>query len=186
MVNKKIILTSFVILSKREKYFSTDHEAQFLHSMFRVSCDDIDKCYNQVARDFFDILRCKLIMVMTCNPSEDLLSIVSTHPTCNPDWIEEYAVHKDNIICGDVLDSLDIDCFDLENPEYSSRIQYTTLVEKLNLKKMISIPVFNPNNSNHVRFIINLFPWDDHFVLREEMKERLDRFSEYAALAVET
>ena len=46
------------------------------------------------------------------------------------------------------------------------------LVEKLNLARMVTIPIFNFGNQNYVRLVVSVFPKDANFRVDEEREAR--------------
>jgi signal transduction histidine kinase len=87
------------------------------------------------------------------------------------------------VLSGDTMEHKAIMHFDLMDAETVRRFEHPELVSRLNLKKMSSIPIFNPWNFNHLRLIVNLFPQDEKSLLNDD---EMFRFGEYVAFTLDS
>ncbi len=66
-------------------------------------------------------------------------------------------------LCRDVIRDQQIQPFDLSVPANAIRFDDDEFLHRLKGKRMVTVPIFNPSNPHHLRFLLNLFPSEADF-----------------------
>lgn len=161
---------------------SKKKEAIFLRLLRRMRLQNVDLWYKTIARCFGRLISCKLVEVWTCSPAHDTMNFVAIEPDPLIS-LKAFTPECEKYLSGITMKCKKITEFDLTDSKNAERFEHAELISKLNLKKMISVPVFNPWNFNHVRVIVNLFPRDEETLISNN---ELFRFAEYVAFTLDS
>lgn len=163
---------------------SPKKEVLFLRSIARGHLQDINLRYDAIASAFSRLVSCKLVEVWTCSPAQEIMSLVAVRPDPGIP-LETFIPNRREALSGVTMERKTVTHFDLADKEKENveRFEHPELVSRLCLKKMVSVPIFNPWNFNHVRLIVNLFPSGDKLLLSDD---ELFRFGDYVAFALDS
>ncbi len=202
------------IPAKRPTTFSADDEARFLKAISRASTMELNACYDQIAASFSELVPDSLVMVMMCNPINNVVSLLSLANGISTQYDEyshaqrtanlltdgHYAaalgkltLEFEKTLSGVAVERQTTTSFDLTTPhpgaEYgypSANLGYSKLCEQLGLTRMVGIPVLGISNPRHARLIVNIFsPANDRLAHQDEL-EYLFYLSQYAGIAADS
>lgn len=159
-----------------------EKEVLFLRSIGRAHLQDIDALYTTVAGAFSKLISSKFVEIWTCSPAQDIMSLVAVQPDPGV-ALETFIPNRRGVLSGATMERKTVTHFDLTYKENAELFEHPGLIKRLNLKKAVSVPIFNPWNFNHVRLIINLFSDARDVSLNDS---ELFRFGEYVAFAVDS
>jgi len=159
-------------------------ETPFLETAVSAGWQDIQSCYKSIARAFQELFgrahcRYELLTFWTCSPAHDQIKLVAIKPERGYTHLVESVMNyrdpqtRNTILTGDTIDEQTIKHFDLNNPEHRKRFGSPKLLEFIKATKMLSIPVFNPWNPNHVRLVVNVLHNCDKLPINNEELFRL-------------
>ena len=66
-------------------------------------------------------------------------------------------------LCGQVIRGQRVKSFDLTKKDDAVKFADVIFLEKLTARRMITVPIFNPCNQHHLRYLLNLFPLTKSF-----------------------
>ena len=61
-------------------------------------------------------------------------------------------------LCRDVITDARIQEFDLNESGHRGRFDDDDFLQRLTGRRMVTVPIFNPSNPHHLRFLLNIFP----------------------------
>jgi sugar phosphate isomerase/epimerase/signal transduction histidine kinase len=137
--------------------FDADQRATFYAGLIKSSLNTTEDFFAEVAQKLTGLVGCRFASIWACSTAKDFLSLVAIHP----DPPKNVAFHR----CQNLVDSLSQDSvdghkvttFDLTIPAIAQRSSNSNFFLAAKLTSMLSIPVANASNTNHIRYIINLF-----------------------------
>jgi sugar phosphate isomerase/epimerase/signal transduction histidine kinase len=131
-----------------------------------------------VVRELYDWIDCGLVSLWAHCPLQRALSLVSCYPPQPPISF----LKVDESLCGETIHSKrPVSIPDLAaRPGRSAQLQ--DLIDKLGLKRLLSVPILNRFNPNDVELVLNVFPRQE---IRPETRLTLVALAEYIALAAE-
>jgi signal transduction histidine kinase/sugar phosphate isomerase/epimerase len=139
-------------------------ELRFRQVLSRIQVDQADRCYQHIACAFAELTDCQLVTVWICSPAHRILSLRGVYPEMRIDF-QRLAVSKS--LAGIAVERNSICRFDLGEPRPGSRYGKPDavfgagqLVREFGAREMISLPILNSYNKNHVRLVVDLFASD--------------------------
>lgn len=151
--------------------------AHFIREIHAAATRGPEECYSKIVRAFYDILPSRMVALWRCATSQRLATLVASYPAA-----QRTTQRCGDLLSGYVIDRLKVTRFDLTNPENIRRFSQPELLERYDLRRMISIPILNPWNLNHVVMILNLFPEQETIPFSDD---ELVRLGEDVAIAVD-
>ena len=144
-----------------ETTWDSSRVLELLREMSAASSDSVDTCYNRIVCGMSRLFDAKLATLWTCTPAEDLMSLVASSPNID---VTEHSLTCCEVLSGKAIREQSVTSFDLTEKENSERFGHPDLLRKLHLTRMLSVPLLNGYNPNHVHYILNVFPSEDSFV----------------------
>ncbi len=167
--------------SKGRQTCSKRREVLFSRQIARARLQEIGSWYNNISLAFRKLVPCRLVEVWSSAPKQDVMSLVAVRPD-NISCLRTFIPNRHDFLGGITMERKAITHFDLRKKEFSERFEHPELLNKLKLEKVVSLPIFNPWNFNHVRLIVNLFPADEKTIPNDD---ELFRFSANVAFALD-
>ena len=162
-------------------------ETAILEEMEASSIDAPTKDYSIVARGLYRRFRCRLVTIFTCNYTRGDLSLVGHYPEKTK--LSGRSLSVERSLSGTTSLRGEITHFDLTESNPGERygraglaFSDPDLIKQLGLTEMVSIPIVDPYNAYHVRFVFNIFPPKP---LRGQSASRLLEFSSRCASLAE-
>lgn len=163
----------------------TSRELEFLREVLPTTTHRPHDFYQKVTDTFYDMGGFITVQIFGWHPGRDdgfqqdeLLRLgASGFPGSCP------ILPTEGCLCGEVVKDGRMHMFDLMLPEHSRRFRDKKLLKELHevheahvdtQKKemlMVSIPIFNISNPQHLRYVLNLFPEPSRIFDRESMNE---------------
>ena len=141
-------------------------EIKFVRSLVGANGQPVHKCYRRVASAIAELVPSHLVMLSGCSPANDLMTVLAVHP---PITLPRYTCRLSEALSSIAIERQTVTTFDLDATAYPSRtFQLKEIKDRLGLKRMICIPIFNPSNHNHMRLLAHVFPRDTHYGISEE------------------
>lgn len=151
-------------------------EARFREAITFASVGRFETFYESIAAAFNELIPCDLIRIWTCSPAQDQMALlVSTNPT-SPHF-NEGDIHKPyEMLTGIAIDrEAQVTHFDLTEEHPGRRFGYPKrdfvhpkLLKETHAKRMLAIPIYNSENRNHARLVVNLFPHEEEIQITDE------------------
>ena len=141
---------------------------EFIQELIRAQCGDIQLCYSTIVDAFLKLIPCNVISLSAYNSLRDTLTPLVLR-TLEEELPCGGTINASHSLEGITIERQTVTHFDLtENlpgthygkPE--AIFHRPPVPSDLNLSSMVSIPISNTYNGNHVRFILNLFPQVAH------------------------
>lgn len=140
-------------------------EAHFLDTVMLAGRQDIESCYESVAKAVLELTNCKLVTLWTCSPAYRLMNLVAVTPDVNISL--PHVIYYHNTASGDTIAEQTIQHFDLNDPAIVKRFAWREILKEKKFRWMVSVPVFNPWNPHHVRLVINIFHNEDKLCIND-------------------
>ena len=117
------------------------------------------EAYDELAQYLYDSLNVRHVNIWSLNPVERQLILTAS---AGADLSKEVAVIDcEKSLSGWATDSLTVRTIDdITRPPQGRHFHHPDLIEKLGLRKMLSVPVRNRSSPHQVLFVINVFPGD--------------------------
>lgn len=167
--------------SKGRRTCIPKREVLFSRQIARARLQEIDWWYDAIATAFRKLIPSKLVEVWTSTPKQDVMSLVAIRPDTLTS-VKTFIPKRHDFLSAITMERKAITHFDVTRKRIAKRFEHPELVDKLNLTKMVSLPIFTPWNPNHIRLIVNLFPRDMEEIPNDD---ELFRFSANVAFAVD-
>ncbi len=143
-------------------------EVLFSRQISRARLQGIGAWYENIAIAFRKLVPCKLVEVWSTPPKQAVMSLMAMKPDSLASTSDVSAPvctligNRDDTLSGTTIERRVITHFDLTQEENVARFEHPELVRRLGLRTMVSLPIFNPWNFNHVRLVVNLFPRNEN------------------------
>lgn len=167
-----------LISEEKPPSYSQKEECVFLEKIFGAATCDIGDYYAVLTEALGRLLHARLILLCACNPTADMMSILGTFPKDAP--LPKTFMHYKDSLSSVAVDRQAVTHFALNEPlpaekygKLRAQFGYPTLIENLDLRHLISIPVLNPKNPHQVRFVVNFFPQPTQCTPSDECLSRL-------------
>ena len=165
---------SWVFPSRHGRKCNPEAEARFRESVMLAGTKGIETFYERIAAAFKELIPCKLIAVWTCSPTQDHLGLLAVTPHVSLGNTDVLQISE--TLSGIAIDRrAPITRFDLTEKrpgqkygDHNRRFGHPDLLKKLELKQMVTVPIYNIGNHNYVRLIVNLFPHDAEIPVTDE------------------
>jgi signal transduction histidine kinase/sugar phosphate isomerase/epimerase len=167
--------------SKGRRTCAPRREVLFSRQIARARLQGINLWYDAIATAFRKLIPSKLVEVWTSPPRQDIMSLVAINPGCATS-LQTFIPNRHELLSGTTMERKAIVHFDLTKPYTVRRFEHPDLISRLNIDRMVSLPIFNPWNLNHVRLIVNIFPRDGETIANDD---ELFRFSANVAFAID-
>jgi len=167
--------------SKGRQTCRKSKEVLFSRQIARARLQEIGSWYDNIALAFRKLVPSKLVEVWSSAPKQDIMSLVAIRPN-NLGGLKTFIPNRHDFLGGTTMERKAISHFDLRQGLTARRFEHPELIDKLGLHKMVSLPIFNPWNFNHVRLIVNLFPSNEEAIPNDD---ELFRFSANVAFALD-
>jgi signal transduction histidine kinase/sugar phosphate isomerase/epimerase len=154
-----------------------------LDSLVHVRHRDVGSFCEKAAEAISRVIPSKVIKVWEYSPIEGLLGLVGMWPT-SPAPRPPFAVGCSEVLSGLTVEGQVIRRFDLDKEYEGHRFADPNLIAQFGVTEMISVPVLNTYNPNHVELIVNIFP--DRSAPIEISDQTLAKCAEYVAVMYET
>ncbi len=151
----------------------------FLRSMTLASTKGLAECYQRIVQAFHELIPSKLVTLWRCAASQQRMTLVASNPDLLP---RPNSFRNDELLCGQTVDRQKVTRFDLTDAGDAERFGHPTQISALQLGPMVSIPILNPWNLNHVVLVLNIFPRQVPLAFSDD---DLFRLGEDVALAVD-
>ncbi|MFX0194577.1 MAG: TIM barrel protein [Candidatus Hodarchaeota archaeon] len=167
-----------------------EETSRFLGKIF-FFMDKLVTASNRIDRPFWNIaletfcklVPCKMATIWEFSPTKNLLSLLAfSSPEIEPR--EPFVVHCSEVLTGVAVESQVVSHLDTRQRYNGRYFAYPELIKEFELYKMISIPVLNTYNSNHVELVIDLYPNKGYKVSLND--NDLARCANYVAITYET
>jgi signal transduction histidine kinase/sugar phosphate isomerase/epimerase len=162
---------------------SHSRKMAFLMDILMTSSNREDRLFwNSVLEAFCELVPSKMATLWEFSPTKNLLGLLAFwSPMIEP--CEPYVMHCSEVLTGVAVESQVVSHLDTRQSYNGRHFANPQLIEEFKLHQMISIPVLNTYNSNHVELVINLYP-------KKEFKANLSdnelaRCANYVAIAYE-
>lgn len=141
---------------------SSARTAPLAHTLMRVRRQRIPKFWNTVLEGFASLIPCKVATVWEFSRTRGLLALLASWPP-KLHYEQPFVMGQSAVLSGFAIDSQMVRHLDPsktygEFPDEVRVFAHKELVGKYHLSRMISIPVRNTYNLNHVELVINLYP----------------------------
>ncbi len=149
-------------------------EVLFSRQIARARLQDISRWYDNIAVAFRKLIPCKLVEVWRSVPDQNVMTLLAIKPDIlpsrhnTPTPPETLIENRDDVLSGTTMERRAITHFDLTLDENARRFEHPGLLRQLSLNRMVSIPIFNPWNFNHVKLILNLCPSDGETIPNDD------------------
>ncbi|MBD3373581.1 GAF domain-containing protein [candidate division KSB1 bacterium] len=132
-------------------------EVDFLRGILNSRFQGIEYFFENLAEAFNTVIPSTFIKIWSCSPSNSILNLLVFWP------IKEYITTRNTLNAEEVITGLTIEKkvvwkYDLSKKKESRSFGHPELLPLLQKKEMISIPLLNPDNADHVQYVINIFP----------------------------
>lgn len=136
--------------------------SHFARTLAVASSEDLEQSYTNITEALRDVSQADLASLWAFSPSRDLGTLVGVSPACS-------AVEHRTLQCGPALSGIAVDRqaatqFDLTSPQPGlpygrpdAELCAPEIVNALGMRSLISVPIADPSNADHVRLIANLF-----------------------------
>lgn len=128
----------------------------FVRAAVRSHIGGIDTFYPTVAQIFGDLVSSELVTVWACSAQQHSLSLLAVHPE-GKYRLGPHTLTYRGQLSGDAVEGKRITRHKLTDPANHKRLGNSDLLAQLTATEMISIPILNPWNPNHVRHVVNIF-----------------------------
>lgn len=155
-------------------------EARFLETIMRAASDDLEACYDLIACAFADLVPCERVAVWTCSPSRERINLAAMRPI-SPGGLRGDGKLARGGLTGSAIERKSVVRFDLTDPAVAKRLGQDAPSSESPLAQMVSVPVLNPHNPNHVRLVVDLFLSEGQSCLSDDELLRLGRYVALAA-----
>ena len=81
-----------------------------------------------------------------------------------------------NCHCRRVIRDQEVDVLNLTDEQVRREFDDRSFLDGLRARRMVTVPIFNPSNTHHLRYLLNLFPLDQLESPTDSDKEELERF----------
>ena len=138
----------------------------FLDSVIHASGADLNRCYQSIVKAFCDLVPSDLATLWVYNPAKDRLNLVVADPLPGSEYLNE-AVELGNSLSAIAIDRQLPTHFDLTDNQLGEKWGYPDLkfshprlLDRMLLKHMVSIPIFNDSNPFHCRLLVEIYSRD--------------------------
>lgn len=165
---EKLLKDEVAATQRSQASYQEKHELLFLKAILAASTRGPARFYKAVTDAFVSLGGIEAVKLFSYWPKNDDLYLMSASglPNLNTlSWKDR--LKASTSLCGKVTREQKVMRFDLTEPENMATFADPDFLAALRVKKMISVPIANPSNAHHIRFILNLFPsrevlaWDD-------------------------
>jgi len=158
--------------------------AQFMDALMHVRQHSVRSFCKTLAEVIGKlVVNCKLVKVWEHCPGEGLLGLLSEWPG-SPQPSTTSVVRCTEVLSGITVQAQMVSHFDLERSYGAHQFAHPELIEDLGVSRMISIPVQNTYNPNHVELVVNLFLTESAPAPPSDLD--LKKCAEYVAKTYET
>ena len=148
-----------------KRFFRYREEAGFIRSIIDAENAGYPNCFERVVEACAESIPCKLVMIWACSPANDLITLLSYKQASGKAIQFEKQYNTLNIaktLSGKAIDGKVLARFRLMKDgvktDEAGEFAVPELIDKLQLSYLIAIPILNPFNSNHPRYLLLLFP----------------------------
>ena len=145
---------------------ASESEASAIVHLAGASIQNTERAYQTIAEAFDALIPCRLITVWTPSLEHGVLSLQMVYPEMP---IGVTTLEPEQSLSGMALERHAITEFDVSSEAPGAKygrpdVQMAApeLITRLGLTQLISVPIFDTCNKNHVRTIVNLFPKEAH------------------------
>jgi signal transduction histidine kinase len=139
---------------------------QFNQTIAQSASERAEDRYNAIASAFSQVVPSRAVTVWACSPADDVLSLLAAYPSSISSGEH---VQTSGSLSGITIERQRTTRFDLTDPQPgapyhrpSARAGAKALIDQTGATEMVSVPLLNPYNANHVRALVNLFPCPGH------------------------
>ncbi|MEK7675854.1 MAG: TIM barrel protein [Verrucomicrobiota bacterium] len=161
-------------------------EKEFLEAIIKTAVEYSHSCYPALAEGVGKLLKARLVMLCACSPAADVISVVGVYPQDTK--IGDYFANYRGSLSSVAVERQAVTTFDLQQAQPAAkyaqpqaRLCYRELVSRLSLRKLISVPVQDPQDPRQIRIVLNIFPADQNSPFPEEYLARVGRLVLQAA-----
>ncbi len=137
-----------------------DHSGKLaflMDTLMSVRSRDERPFWNTVLEALCNLIPSEMSTLWEFSPTKNLLGLLAFwSPKIEPR--EPFIMNCSEVLTGVAVESQVVSHLDTRQHYNGRRFAYPELINELGLHKMISIPVLNTYNSNHVELVINLYP----------------------------
>ena len=112
--------------------------------------------YQSVTDTISSIISCTAVHLWLFSPADQRLLLVAA--TGLVEHITHRILDSEDFLVRRVAKAGEIQKVNLNDPATASAFRNQALLKHLPLQWLISVPIFNSSNPNHLRFVLNLFP----------------------------
>jgi sugar phosphate isomerase/epimerase/nitrogen-specific signal transduction histidine kinase len=149
--------------ARNSDLFSDAEHREFVQTIFYTATEETTDCYPRLTEALGKLLKPKLILLCACNPPADVMGILGIYPPATK--LKMNFMKYQGSLSSVAVELQRLTVFDLESTEPAAifnrpnaRFGYPILIKKMDLKKLISVPILNPQNPHQARFVVNVFP----------------------------
>lgn len=155
-LDKNLVLSR---LAKPATICPPEIELKFLQILNEAAGRGIPAFYNSVITAFAQTIPAHLVKLWITRPEESYMFLVSARGLPGVEQLDH--LEMSGGCMGEFARENRPKAFDLAKPENAKRFEDQTLLASLTAvgaTRMLSIPILNPANAHHLRYIVNIFP----------------------------
>ena len=142
------------------------HQSRITGILYESAMRYPSKFFSILADTIYEHFRCELVTVWTCSPANDIINLIAITPNSFEPKINTLKISKS--LSSLTIKRQSITEFDLTEPSNRQNFGHPELLDLIKTNRMISIPILNPDNSNHVQLLINIFPDIDVSIINKK------------------
>lgn len=155
-------------VAPRLRNIDATREVLFHHRLMEALTDTPDGFYQSIALAFNDLIPAKLVRVWTYSPIQNYMALLAASPSDAAELSDEQQFSPSDLLTGIAMHRhSSVTWFDLDQefpaasygfPDLTYR--FRALKQRLGIRHIFSLPVYNSGNQNYVRMLINVAPAD--------------------------
>ena len=127
--------------------------------------------------------RSKVASLWEFSPARNLLGLLAVHQP-NEEPSKPFVMRCSEVLSGIAVESQMVSHLDARKSYGHRRFAHPELINHFDISEMVSIPVLNTYNPNHVELVINLYPYEGRDAKLTD--QDLAKCADYVAIAYET
>jgi signal transduction histidine kinase/sugar phosphate isomerase/epimerase len=145
---------------------STAQELEFLRTLLRAGTEEMSRCYERIAKAFQDLIPSDLVTVWACSSAHDFMSHLAVMPL---EQLSKNVLRSSKALMGVAVDQQTVIHFDLTDlKKYPDREFGCPELLDRGFRRMVTVPIFDAGQHNHVRLLITFFPQKEKLPATDE------------------
>lgn len=156
---------------------------RLIDMLIHVRNSNMRSFWNVVLQNLCELTQSKVASLWEFSPARNLLGLLAIHqPSGEPE--KPFVMSCPEVLTGIAVESQVVSHLDAQKSYGNHRFAHPKLIDEFDISEMISIPVLNTYNPNHVELVINLYPHEGRDCPLTD--QDLAKCADYVAIAYET